>query len=222
MIAIVSIRRQLSAIVAMLTLSACAVQAAPISIFNTGVNAGGVAVLGPDIHYTITASPSGPIPAVAVNPPGFPLTPPGPWVINNANSRWIGPDASSQGPSGNYTYETTFFLPPNAIPSTAAIVGLWGTDDWSANIFLNGFNNGNVSAGFTSLVPFAVTTGFQLGLNFLEFRLTNAYGPTGLRIDHVCGDYQVTPEPATLGLASIALAASVSVIRRRKLAASMA
>jgi hypothetical protein len=218
----VSIRRQLTVLVAIAALSACAAtHAASISIFNTGTNNANVAVPGNDIHYTITASPSGPQGAVAVNSPGFPSTPPGPWVINNANSRWIGPAANSQGPSGNYTYQTTFTLPNNAILSTAVILGLWGTDDWSANIFLNGFNNGNVSAGFTSLVPFAVTTGFQTGLNVLEFKLINAYGPTGLRIDHVTGSYQV-PEPATLGLASIALAATASVIRRRKLAASIA
>jgi hypothetical protein len=211
------IRRQLSAIVAILAIAAgAAAHAAPINIFNTGVNAGGIAVPGNDIHYTITASPSGPMPAVAVTSPGFPTTPPGPWVINNVNSRWIGPDASSQGPAGNYTYETKFTLPPNAILSTASIFGLWGTDDWSANIFLNTVNNGNVSAGFTSLVPFAVTTGFQIGLNTLEFKLTNAGGPTGLRIDRVIGSYQVTPEPAALGLASLALVATAGVIRRRK------
>jgi hypothetical protein len=217
MTSIASIRRHLAAIVALLAIFAgAAAQAAPISIFNTGVNAGGIAVPGNDIHYTITASPSGPIPAIAVNSPGFPATPPGPWVINNANSRWIGPAASSQGPSGNYTYETRFTLPSNAILSTAVILGLWGTDDWSANIFLNTVNNGNVSAGFTSLVPFAVTTGFQIGLNTLEFKLTNAGGPTGLRIDRVIGSYQVTPEPAALGLASLALVATAGVIRRRK------
>ena len=188
--------------------------AVPITgLFNTGVDgsgnawgAGGVS----DIHYNAVLIPSPVFTPVTVTDSAFPFPP---WVPNNANSRWIGPRANSQGPAGNYIYRTTFNLPANANLSTAMLGGLWGTDDWSNDIYLNGTLNPNVSAGFTSLVPFMVTAGFQTGLNSLEFRLTNAGGPTGLRVDRIAGKYDLIPEPGTCALAAIGLGGML--VRRR-------
>ena len=192
------------------------VSAVPIAgLFNTGLDgfANYLAAGPPDAHYT-ASGPSGAFTPVAVDDTTFPF---GPWVANNPpNSRWIGPHISSQGPAGNYSYQTTFSLPSNAILSTAMISGLWGTDDGSLDIWLNGTPQGQVSAGFTSLVPFMVSSGFQVGPNVLEFRLNNAGGPTGLRVDDIRGKYDLVPEPASLGLAAGCLAGVLAIRRRSR------
>ncbi len=203
--------------VALVTSSASAV---PISgLYTTGVDNAGTTQAGPDIHYTIV---TGPGTATAVNDPGSPIFPNGPWVANTlgANgSRWIAPAANSLAIGANYSYQTQFTLPANAILSTAMINGLWATDDFSMDIYLNGTLNPNVSAGFTSLVPFMVTSGFQVGLNNLEFRLTNAFpgqlNPTGLRVERIAGKYQV-PEPGSIVILVIAaIGASITILRTR-------
>ncbi len=185
-------------------------------LFNTGVDNTTTTLVphgAPDPHYTITV-PAG-FPTVTVDDTVFPFPP---WVANNyglGGSRWIGPDRTSQGPAGPYTYLTTFTLPSNAILSTAMITGLWGTDDLSNDIWLNGVPQGQVSAGFTSLVPFMVSSGFQAGLNVLEFRLNNAGGPTGLRVDKIAGKYQV-PEPASVAILLTAAVGCLYATRRNR------
>lgn len=203
--------------VALATSSASAV---PISgLYTTGVDNAGTTQPGLDIHYVLTP---GSISTFAVTDPGWPIFPNGPWVANTlgANgSRWISPAANSNAIGANYSYLTQFTLPANAILSTAMINGLWATDDNSMDIYLNGNLNPNVSAGFTSLVPFMVTNGFQIGLNNLEFRLTNAFpnqlNPTGLRIERIDGKYQV-PEPASIAILVVAgLGASFAIHHAR-------
>jgi len=193
-----------------------AAQAALIANLNNTGTSGGVALVGAgvaDPNYSLIVQP-GSATAVTVDHTIWPIFG-GPWVPNNAASRWIGPDASSQGPPGNYTYRTTFTVPNNAILSTVNVSGLWGADDPSIDILINGNSTGNVSAGFTSLVPFNVTSGFVFGTNTLDFALNNAGGPTGLRVDHIVGTYQI-PEPGTVCLAVAAFVATVSVPRRRR------
>jgi hypothetical protein len=209
-------RLALSAI-AVATAVASSANAAVINgLFNTGVDNTTTTLVphgAPDPHYTITA-PAG-FPTVTVDDTTFPFPP---WVANTygvGGSRWIGPDRSSQGPAGPYTYQTTFNLPSNAILSTAMITGLWGTDDASSDIWLNGVPQSQVSAGFTSLVPFMVSSGFQIGLNTLEFRLFNSGGPTGLRVDKIAGKYQV-PEPASVALTLFAVAGTALALFRTR------
>lgn len=212
------LRLSLLAITAMLATGGTALALPIPGLFNTGVDnagnwvppaAGGV----PDLHYTVTVSPLGAFTPVTVNETIFPIGG-GPWVANNPGSRWIGPTQNfGNGPPGTYIYETQFTLPANTILSTAIITGLWGTDDASADIFLNGNQQFQTSAGFTTLVPFVVQTGFQIGLNTLEFRLVNAGGPTGLRIDAICGYY--IPEPATCSVVLGALLLGFVHVRRR-------
>jgi hypothetical protein len=193
-------------VAAALTLCPSIVHAATITgLFNTGVNglgnafgSGGV----PDPHYGLVVQP-GASTAQTVTDTTFPFPP---WFPNNGFSRWIGPDATGFGPAGNYVYRTTFNLPANAILSTASIFGLWGTDDPSVDIYINGNPTGNVSPGFTSLGPFSVTSGFQFGLNTLDFSLNNVISVTGLRVDRIVGSYQVVPEPVAMALAAIGAA----------------
>jgi hypothetical protein len=189
------------------------------NLYNTGVDAFGNALPPPtgnsvDPHYKIIASPSGPLPAVTVDETLFPIAS-GPWVPNSPGSRWIGPSSTfGLGPAGSYVYRTQFSLPSNA--TQVIILGLWGTDDPSVDIFLNGFAQAQTSAGFTSLVPFVVTgSGAQInpgGVNFLDFQLINAGGPTGLRIEALCGHYYV-PEPGGATCAGLLLGV-VTMVRR--------
>lgn len=155
----------------------------------------------PDGNYSIIVSPT-PYTAVTVDDTNWPIFPFGPWVMNNSpNSRWIGPARDSQGLPGNYIYRTTFTVPLSANLATVNVSGLWGTDDPGLDILINGGSTGNVSAGFTSLVPFSVTSGFVFGVNTLDFVLNNAGGPTGLRVDKVLGTY--APEPGSVALAML-------------------
>jgi hypothetical protein len=177
------------------------VSAVPIAnLYNTGLDAVGnyQPAFAPDGNYTVVSSPLGPFTPVAVDDTVYPF--PSFWVANNSpNSRWIGTSAQfSDGPNGNYLYRTTFSLPANA--TSAMISGLWATDDPGLDILINGNSTGQVSAGFSSLVPFSVASGFNVGLNTLDFLVANVGGgPTGLRVDGIKGTYQI-PEPASLAM----------------------
>jgi hypothetical protein len=206
-----------TAAVALATVAAWSGTAAaiPIPLFNTGTDPTNTAWLPAnvtDIHYFYTLSPTAG-PPVTVDATNWPIFG-GPWVPNNANSRWIGPDQSSQGPAGNYTYATQFTLPPNTNLATVNVSGMWATDDPGLDIEINTLSTGQISAGFSTLVPFSITSGFQIGLNTIEFLVQNAGGPTGLRVDKIRGDYSLIPEPATLGLAAAGLGV-IATMRRR-------
>lgn len=175
-----------------------------VGLRNTGLDAAGnyLAANALDGNYTVISSPIGSFTPVATDDTLYPFPF---WVANNPTaSRWIGTSAqSSDGPNGTYIYRTSFNLPANA--TSTVISGLWGTDDPGLDIVINGNSTGQVSAGFTSLVGFSVTSGFVTGLNTLDFVLANTGGgPTGLRVDRIQGNYNI-PEPASLLLAALSV-----------------
>ncbi len=177
------------------------------SLYNTGVdNSGTVLPNGTvgDPHYSLISVPSGTTAIrVLTSANGYPI---GPWRGDNTTSRWIAPNSDSQvnGPFGNYTYRTTFDL-TGFDPSTAKITGLWSSDDYGVNIVLNttnlgGFSNFGASSIFT---PFSISSGFQSGINTLDFIIDNrGGGPTGLRTELVgtanLGPTSAVPEPFTV------------------------
>src|SRR5207253_1804367 len=119
-----------------------------------------------DPHYTVTPG-SGPF--VIGNPAAVP------WVGNTATSQWITPARDTRAGPGPFTYTTTFDL-AGFDPATAQITGLWSSDN-EGTMFLNG----NLVAvdpfpGWTSLVPFSITSGFQPGINTLTFAVPNGSG----------------------------------------------
>jgi hypothetical protein len=205
---------------------ATALSAAPLTIYNTGVDvsgtawgSGGVA----DIHYSLIVQPSpGGKTAVTVTDTAYPFPP---WLANNSGSRWIGPGVPNQppfdgfGPGGTYAYRTLFNVPANAVLSSVNITGDWAVDDVGANILINGVSTGQTYNSYAALAPFSVTSGFVFGTNALDFKITNANlgnNPTGLRVDHIQGSYVTVPEPAAAFLATIACLTSTATRRRTR------
>jgi len=214
-IEIILARKSAMLCIAISLVTAPRIDAATINnLYNTGVNNFNVAIGPnlPDPHYSLIVQP-GSTTATTIDDAFFPFPF---WVANNAGSRWIGPaNPFGFGPAGTYTYRTTFNLPANAVLSTVNISGLWATDDNSLDILINGNSTGNVSAGFTPLVPFSINSGFVVGLNTLDFSLNNAIISTGLRVDRIVGTFKI-PEPAAACLAVFGMFASIAVLRRRR------
>lgn len=182
-------------------------------LFNTGVDGAGAPLAGgvDDPHYSVVRV----VPLAGIRdivaPEGFPLPAAGPWVANDANSKWIGVATNDSGtldmnpdPSANgiYNWTTSFFVPFNADLSTISISGLWGSDNPGLDILLNGVGTGNTSSGFTSLDAFSIAS--SLGdvfipgvVNTLTFIVQNTAqvdgNPTGLRVDDMVSSFDVLP-----------------------------
>jgi hypothetical protein len=186
--------------------------AGTIDIAATGQNVSG----GLDQNYQITQDSTGqytgslPGDAVVVTsqPPAWDTL---------AGTQWIGPTADEALPASCYigcdtgttTYQTTFSVtdPANTSLYLALLV------DNAVNIILNGtqvyqVGSNNTYQGFFAPAIVPITSNFISGTNTLQFVVENGWGPTGL-------DVANAPEPSTLSLAGIALAA-VGLLRFRK------
>jgi len=164
------------------------------TIFNTGVDDSRNALpdASTDTHYTLIVNPDGASTATLVQDSTvFPIVA-GPWVANNAGSKWIGPRAETSaaagvpGAGGDYVYRTVVDL-TGFDPSSVLISGAWSTDNEGMDILLNGVSTaqGN-TAQFPSFTPFTLSSGFLAGLNTIDFRINNsAVGYTGLRVDQI-------------------------------------
>jgi hypothetical protein len=202
-------RRMLWGLAAMALLAIWAGQAsaAPIKVFNTGVDASGTPLADGTIgdpHYKLTSVPGGSTTDIRVRTSagGFPI---GPWVGDDSKSAWIGPnnDPAVDGPSGLYDYQTKFTLSSAA---AIKITGLWSTDNEGVDILLNGVSTGNSipsATSYTAFHDFSITGVGVAGTNTLDFIVNNDGGPTGVRVE-ITGANTV-PEPSTLSLAGIGL-----------------
>jgi hypothetical protein len=198
--------------------------ASPITLFNTGVDSTGTPLpngtVG-DSHFSMTSVPLGSssTPAIRTSAGGFPIQPSGPWVGDDGVSTWIGPsnDAFLDGPSGNYTYETTFTLPA---AGTVNITGQWAAaNSQGFDILLNGISQSAPSASYVSFTPFGFSGAGLSGLNTLDFLVGNTTGPTGLRVEFSSATVDFStpvtvPEPASLTI--LGLGAMGLLMRRRK------
>ena len=161
--------------------------AASAPLPGTGADASGNVLPGgsADPFYTVTGpGVSGVGQAVVYSPQNvFPG-----WVPDDAHSAWIGfSDNSDTSPHGNYTYE----LKLNLIgfdPATASVSGNWSADQFGS-ISLNGQStgvsvpDGNWDASsHPNLTPFATSSGFQSGVNALDFIVNEPDGFDGLRV----------------------------------------
>ncbi|MGC8792171.1 MAG: PEP-CTERM sorting domain-containing protein [Bryobacteraceae bacterium] len=188
-------------------------------VYSTGISGEGTI----DPYYWLAASPYGPLPAYVVVSDGFPIPP---WVANDSSSRWLSRTSNAQADAvGYYTFRTTFDL-TGFRPETAVITGQWSSDN-SAEIWLNGVFTGialNFGQPFRNLYSFTLTSGFQPGVNTLDFIVNNwncpgcnATNPVGLRVNIVSAlaePVEAVPEPVTLALVGAGLIA-LGLVRRK-------
>ena len=212
-----------STAIAVLLAAANVAQANPITIFNTGVDANhavlGDATIG-DPHYSLISAPEGSTFNIRVRRAsgGFPIET-GAYFGDNSYSNWIGPnnDEVLNGPPGLYVYRTIFDL-TGLNPATAKLSGQWSSDNEGRDIELNGESTAvapTSSGAFTSFHPFSITGGFISGINILDFFVVNdGADPTALRVE-ISGTAAEVPEPATLALVGLSLAA-LGWSRRKK------
>lgn len=144
----------------------------------------------------------------------FPI---GPWISEDATSRWLTPTANAgdDTPAVAYTYRLTFDL-TGFDPTSASFSGRASADN-GGELFLNGVSIGSVGS-FTDWTNFASTANFIAGLNTLDFVASNAGGPTGARIEFGASDVQavgVVPEPAAWALMLGGFGIAGAAMRRR-------
>jgi len=158
------------------------------TLFNTGVDNNKMTIADgeTDPHYvlSISADPqfSGPDTKVVYSD-GFPI---GPWLYNDAVSKWIAPraDAGEWNSPGIYVYTLSFSL-HGFKHETAEIRGFWVSDNNGADIMINGKSTGFFTVydafryGFS---PFEIKEGFVNGINTISFVVNNGEAPTGLRV----------------------------------------
>jgi hypothetical protein len=187
-------------------------------LFNTGVDSSGNSLADGTIgdpHYALVVVPGGTSDIrVRTSAGGFPI---GPWLGDEAQSAWIGPnnDGAVDGPGGSYAYRTTFTIPANVYLPAVTIAGKWAADDNSSTndaISLNGNFVSIGNNGFGVYTNFSIGSTFLVhGVNTLDFIVTNGGGPTGLRVSGISAT--AVPEPASLGLFGVA---GLALVRRRK------
>ena len=133
-----------------------------IPIFSTGVDDSGTLLpLGSvDPHFVVVETGNS---AVVLNPAS------GAWLPNDSTSQWIWLTSDySQNINAVWTFRTTFDL-TGFDPSTVQIDGLVAVDNGLDGIKLNGISVSSPSPSFTSFNPFTIASGFQQGVNTLDF-----------------------------------------------------
>ncbi len=192
------------------------------SLFNTGMDSVGNVLLDGtlnDPHYTLTTVPAGSTTTTRIitSASGFPI---GPYIGDNALSRWIGPNNTGDlyGPAGDYNYRTTFDLTGLDF-STASIDGRWSTDNQGLDILINGNSLGLTNVmQFSNWTNFTINSGFISGINTLDYvvnNLGNSANPTALRVEMVgTASTTTVPEPSVLALMGMGLV-SLGFIRKK-------
>jgi hypothetical protein len=213
------------------SLAGTAAHADAITLFNTGVDATGTPLAdgtSGDTHYSLIAAPLGSTTALRVRTSagGFPVPP---YFGDDSLSAWIGPNNDPQvdGPVGLYDYQTTFSL-AGFNPATAFISGGWSSDNDGVRILINGVDSGNPATSFTQFsagfAAFSITSGFNSGMNTIDFIVNNGGGPTALRVEMTgAADLAGVPEPATWAMMLAGFGGVGALMRsRRRVAAATA
>jgi hypothetical protein len=162
--------------------------------YNTGVDHEGNALADGefDPHYVFLSNPDSLTRQPIVHDSTvFPIVA-GPWLANNAFSKWVGPKFNTIDSLGSdYTYRLSVDL-TGFDPSTIVITGGWATDNLGVQIRVNGQDTGlSNSAQFGSLTAFTLDSSnatFVPGINTIDFVVNNSsLGYTALRVDNLRG-----------------------------------
>lgn len=210
-----------AALVSAAAFTVSSAQAATITgLFNTGVDAFGVALAGgngvTDTHYSIAASTEPGVvgnQAVTYHNPGYPA--------DDANSRWVSLSANGMtvGNGSTTVYRLTFDL-TGFDYTTAAISGIFAADN-GATVYLNGANSGFTNATYGAFTAFNLTSGFTQGLNTLDFSVVDFGPPTAFRVDNLAGAARLAqtggvPEPATWAMLIVGFGLTGAAARARR------
>ena len=198
--------------IVLLAAMSVALNAASLTVYNTGVDAAhAVLAAGAiDPHYTngtTTVFVEGTVNAA--------------WVPNTSTSKWVGPDAgdgsSLSGGTYSLVYRTTVDLTGFSAPS-ALITGRWAADDGGGDILLNGISKGlTTNNAFSAYTNFTLNSGFVPGINTIDFKWHDDIGPGGLRVEFLTATANLnsqTPEPASIALMLSGVAA-LAFFRRK-------
>ncbi|NQU26150.1 MAG: PEP-CTERM sorting domain-containing protein [Candidatus Nealsonbacteria bacterium] len=185
------------------------------TLFNTGVDENGLVLAPgtPDPHYELVGTRPA---TVAKNHPNYIGNDP----VAAEGSSWIGPvaDLHADVAPGNYVYATSFDL-SGLDPDSAEVSIRVAVDNILQDVLLNGASTGIgvADGGFGGLSePLVLDSGFQPGINTLEFVAVNNDGgpnPHGFRAE-LSGTASV-PEPSTFVLALAGLFVLVLLGRRK-------
>lgn len=207
-----------------------------IPLFNSGVSGSSTLLsLGAtDPHWTVISSPTvggtanfynGPAKVEYINE----WNPANNLPANQSISQWITPPNASPTVfftpvgtpvncvSGTFIYQTTFTMP--AVFESATIVGRFAVDNNSPGLLLNGAGATVGSVDAEKFLDFTFTSGFQPGVNVLQFYVFNdpetaEPNPTGIQLQ-LSGTYAV-PEPSAVALAMIGAGLGCMAVRRRR------
>lgn len=193
--------------------------AAPIAgLYNTGAGLSG----GASDPYWQVVSPSQS--ATVLTDDVIPNV----WLANNTDSKWIWQNAdgtpvgTDEGAPVTRTFSTTFNIDAEYDLSSAWITGRWATDNFGLSIIINGIVTGFTNdTQFVAWTDFTISSGFQYGLNTIEFVVEDQGGVAGLRAEFTSSNIELTPdpepvpEPATWVLMAAGLLGAGIVSRKR-------
>lgn len=178
--------RILATVVAALLIPVAAA-AAPITVYNTGVNLSNVLVAAglPTAHWQLLSAPSGSALAIGSTPYAF--THPA-YVANTPTSQWVSPAPNGNAPVGSfwspglYVYALTINL-AGFNHNTAVITGRFSTDN-IGYIAVNGGLPAAISGytGFSSFTNFTLNSGFVAGLNTIRVGFLNQGNPSAFHV----------------------------------------
>jgi len=209
------------------------VSAATFTLFGTG-GSGSLPAGTTDPNYTLVPStPGGTVTGGVTTSQGYPhlvvtktgASPFPAWTADiPGQASWISPKITYVGvpdPNGTYIFQETFDL-TNFNPSTAAITGTWAVDNYATGIYLNGVLEGagigspSVNA-YGSKTPFSINSGFQSGINTLDFVVKNNGGPVGLFVNVTSSTATaLVPEPSTVAVYMVGSLALLGFVIRKK------
>jgi hypothetical protein len=194
-------------------------------LYNTGVDDNHLALVGAsadDSHYQITASDSD---ATRVGQQA--VTYNCCYIPDSATARVVSLDGLGGGQAGTSSYDTTFSLAGFNL-STVSISGDFAVDD-VGRLFLNGVDTGYGNQSYLQPTAFTLSSGFNAGVNTLEFRVFNQGGPQSLRVADLAGTGTLSdagggaggvPEPASWALMTVGFGGMGALLRRRRSLAS--